>query len=72
MNRVNIHVGNVCILFITNVCGEEVHVKRLDVGAPSLGQHCFESAIALAVTFKRKDLLPTGEKKIKQTNSPKC
>ena len=67
MNRANIHVRNVGILFVFNICGEEVHVKRLDVGAPSSGQHCLESAITLAVTFERKDLLPTGQKKREQS-----
>jgi hypothetical protein len=58
----NIHVRDVGILLVTKICGEEVHVKRLDVAAPSSGQHGLESTIALAVTFKRNDLLPKSKK----------
>ena len=72
MNRADIHVRNVGILFVTKICGEEVRVKRLDVAAPSSGQHGLESTIALAVTFKRNDLLPKSRKKNKRTNSSKC
>jgi hypothetical protein len=64
----NIHMRNMGILLVTNICGEEVHVKRLNVTAPGSGQHCLESAIPLAVTFERKDLPSIVNK---QTSSPK-
>lgn len=57
MNRTNIHVRDVSILLVTNICREEVHVKRFYVTAPGSCQHCLQSAITLAVTFEREDLL---------------
>lgn len=55
--RQNTHVGNAGILFVVEVCSQEVHVKRLDVAAPGSGEHRLESSIALAVAFEGKDLL---------------
>jgi hypothetical protein len=63
MNGANVHVRNVGVLLVTNICVEEVHVKRLNVIAPGSSQHCLESSVPLAVTFKRKDLLSIGQKK---------
>jgi hypothetical protein len=57
MKGTNIHVRNVSILLVTNICREEVHVKRFHVTAPGSCQHCLQSAIALAVAFEREDLL---------------
>jgi hypothetical protein len=54
---------NVGILLVIKICGEEVYVKRLDVAAPRSGQHCLESAIALAIAFEREDLLSIGRKR---------
>jgi hypothetical protein len=71
MNRTNIHVSDVSILLVTDICREEVHAKRFYVTAPGSCQHCLQSAIALAVTFEREDLLiDMLKKKNKQTNSP--
>ena len=53
---------NVGILLVIKICGEEVYVKRLDVAAPRSGQHCLESAIALAIAFEREDLLSIDRK----------
>jgi hypothetical protein len=68
MNRTNIHVRDVSIVLVTNICREEVHVKRFHVTAPRSRQHCLQSAIALAVTFEREDLLIDMLEKKEQTN----
>ena len=65
MNRTNVHVRNVSILLVMNICHEEVDVKRFHVTAPGSSQHCLKSAIALAVAFEREDLLIDM---LKQTN----
>ena len=57
MGRANIHMRDVSILLVINICREEVHVERFHVTAPGSCQHCLESAIALAVTFERENLL---------------
>lgn len=57
MYRTNIHVRDVSILLVTNIYREEVHVKRLHIATPGSCQHCLQSAITLAVTFEREDLL---------------
>lgn len=53
----DLHVCNVAILLIFEIYRQEVYVERIDVGASSSGQHLLEGAIAIAVTFERKDLL---------------
>jgi len=53
----DLHVCNVAILLIFEIYRQEVNVERIDVAAPSSGQHLLEGAIAIAVTFERKDLL---------------
>ena len=60
----DLHVCNMAILLIFEIYRQEVYVERIDVGASSSGQHLLEGAIAIAVTFERKDLLSRrgGEK----------
>ena len=57
----NLHVCNAAILLVFEICCQEVYVERFDVAAASSGQHLLEGAIAIAVTFERKDLLSKRE-----------
>ena len=47
---------NAAKLLVFEICRQEVYVGRIDVAAPSSGQHLLEGAIAMAVAFERKDL----------------
>lgn len=57
----DLHVCNAAILLVFEICRQEVYVERIDVAAPCSGQHLLEGAIAIAVTFERKDLLSRRE-----------
>jgi hypothetical protein len=47
---------NAAIHLVSKICRQEVYIERIDVAAPSSGQHLLEGAIAIAVTFECKDL----------------